>query len=339
MKKVLVIGGTGAMGVYLVPELLSHGYAVDVLSLDEVESDTPNLRYFKGNARDENYVRSVLDEGQYDGVVDFMIYNQHEFPVRYSMFLDRTGHYIYLSTYRIYADEEHPIKETSPRLVDVSPDEELRASNDYCIYKAQGEDVLRASSYSNWTIIRPAITYSTRRFQLVTHEMEKTVRRAILGRTVILPREAKDKQATMTWAGDVAKMIACILFNEKAMRETYTVSTAEHHTWGEVADMYAELIGMKVIWVDAADYIAIKTFGYTNPPDVRQARWQLEYDRLFDRIVDNGKILELMGKTQADLMPLYEGLKLEIGKLPRDLWNANVVDAEDRYLQSHGYEV
>ena len=35
-KKVLVPGGTGAMGVYLIPELLHLGYAVDVVSLDDI---------------------------------------------------------------------------------------------------------------------------------------------------------------------------------------------------------------------------------------------------------------------------------------------------------------
>ena len=38
-KKVLVLGATGAMGVYLVPELISMGYEVDAVSLDEIVSD------------------------------------------------------------------------------------------------------------------------------------------------------------------------------------------------------------------------------------------------------------------------------------------------------------
>ena len=37
-KKVLVLGATGAMEVYLIPELLSRGYYVDAVSLDEMES-------------------------------------------------------------------------------------------------------------------------------------------------------------------------------------------------------------------------------------------------------------------------------------------------------------
>ena len=34
MKKVLVLGSTGAMGRYLVPELVKLGYAVTGVSLD-----------------------------------------------------------------------------------------------------------------------------------------------------------------------------------------------------------------------------------------------------------------------------------------------------------------
>ncbi len=334
MKKVLLIGGTGAMGTYLVPELLARGYAVDVLSLDDVKSSTPNLRYFVGNARDKAYMNSVLAE-KYDGIVDFMVYHMHEFPEWYTMFLDNTAHYIYLSSYRVYANEEHPIRETSPRLLDVSPDEKLRASNDYCIHKAQGEDVLRASDYKNWTIVRPAITYSTRRFQLVTLEMDKTVKRAMLGRKVVLPREARDIQGTMTWAGDVAKMLAGLLFNEQAMRETYTVSTAEHHTWGEIAEYYKDIIGMEVMWVSAEDYIA--TLGAPDKGWTQAWWWQLKYDRLFDRVIDNSKILQITGLKQQELMPLYDGLKLEIGRLPREIFDPSTTDSVDVWLKEHGY--
>ena len=46
-KKVLVLGGTGAMGVYLVPMLADMGYKVDVVSLDSGESSNPNIKYIK----------------------------------------------------------------------------------------------------------------------------------------------------------------------------------------------------------------------------------------------------------------------------------------------------
>ena len=45
------------------------------------------------------------------------------------------------------------------------------------------------------------------------------------------------------------------------------------------------------------------------------AEWQLYFDRCFTRVIDNTKILELMGEAQSDLMPLYDGLKYELGRL------------------------
>ena len=47
-------------------------------------------------------------------------------------------------------------------------------------------------------------------------------------------------------------------------------------------------------------------------------RWQLEYARLFDREVDNSKILAVTGMKQSDMMPLYDGLKMEISRTPKD---------------------
>lgn len=330
MKKVLVLGGTGAMGVYLVPELLKKGYWVDVISLDKRISNHPRLRYFTGDATDKSYMETVLQEG-YDGIVDFMIYRRQRFLEWYKLLLNHTSHYIYLSSYRVYDNREHPIRETSPRLWDVSEDRDLLASEDYSIYKAQGEDALQSSGYRNWTVVRPAITYSQRRFQLVTLEMKDTVARAFQGKKVLLPKSAEAVQATMTWAGDVAVMISALLFCERALKEVYTVSTAEHHTWGEIAGYYRELCDMQVEWVDEEDYIQIKG-------DTPDSRRQLQYDRLFDRVIDNSKILELAGMRQGDLMPLYDGLKLEISRLPRGLFDTEEYRgrrAMDEFIERH----
>ena len=103
MKKVLVLGATGAMATYLVPMLLEEGMQVTGVSLDDVSSDHPNLEYVKANAMDIPFLKAELAKG-YDAVVDFMVYNTKElFEEYYKLFLDNTEHYIFLSTYRIYA--------------------------------------------------------------------------------------------------------------------------------------------------------------------------------------------------------------------------------------------
>ena len=254
-KRVLVLGGTGAMGIYLVPYLAEMGYAVTVVSLDDCE-DKPGIRYLKGNAKDLDFLEELLAQ-HFDAIVDYMIYGTEEFRGYWERFLKNTDHYIFLSSYRVYADEDPVITERSPRLLDVSKNTVYLESDDYSLFKAREEDILRTSCYSNWTIVRPSITYSTRRFQLVTLEANTLFRRAFAGKPVILPQAAVNVQGTMSWAGDVSRLMAKLVLNNKARQEVFTLSTSEHHTWGEIAKYYEEIMGMKVEWIDTDAYLEI----------------------------------------------------------------------------------
>ena len=335
-KRILVLGGTGAMGIYLVPKLVGRGYDVTCVSLDDMKSDDPSLTYIKGDAKNDECREKLLAPG-FDTIVDFMIYRTPEFRKVYKEFLEKTNQYVYLSSYRVYANEEHPIKETSPRLLDVSKNEfYLNAKDgleDYSLYKARGEDILKESGYQNWTAIRPAITYSKRRFQLVTLEAELVIGRTMKGKKLVLPEAALDVEATMSWASDVAEMIARLVGNKNALGEIFTVSTSEHHKWGEVAKIYRDLIGLEYVPVPVEDYITL----YGGSPDCYWVRWQLEYDRLFDRIIDNSKILEYTGLKQSELSTLRDGLSRELSALPKDIvWHDHPANARmDKFIEEH----
>ena len=329
MKNVLVIGATGAMGTYLVPILLAKGYTVTGVTLEDAVSDRENLTYVKANGHDIDFIRAELAKG-YDGVVDFMSYPTTEmFEPFMDAYLSSVSHYIFLSTYRVYSYDT-PIVETSPRVYDRERPDTFVDDREYCIYKAKEEDMLRASGKKNFSIVRPAITYSKRRFQLVTLEAEVVVRRMLEGKTLVLPEGVMEKQATMSWAGDVARMLDAVLFNEKAMGETYTVATAEHHTWREIAEIYRKIGGLDYVTVDNETFLQIWAEGYV------YCRQQLNYDRMYDRIVDNTKILSLMGETQEDLMPLEEGLRRELaGVTLNDILDHPDTNARmDAYLAS-----
>lgn len=332
--KVLVLGATGAMGRYVVPKLLERGHTVDAVSIDDVTSTDKRLRYIKANAYDISFIKELLKE-KYDGIIDFMIYNTAKFADRFELLLGSTDHYIYLSSYRIYANEEHPIVETSPRLLDVSKDKKFIETEDYSLYKARGENILRSSAFNNWTAIRPAITYSSFRYQLVTLEALVNIPRARRGVPVLLPEEALNVEGTMSWGGDVAEMIVRLLFNEKAKREIYTVATSEHRKWKEVAGFYRDIIGLEYVPVDTETYLRCFTPDRSIAPT---ARYQLEYDRLFDRIIDNTKVLEATGLKQSDLMPLQKGLEFELSRLPKDYeWQHTCInDNMDFFLKEMG---
>ncbi len=331
MKKVLILGATGAMATYLVPLLLEKGMYITGVSLDSVRSEHPHLRYIQANAEDKALLRSILAEG-YDAIVDFMVYKRKEiFEEYYKLYLENTSHYIFLSTYRVYAGE-CPITEESLRLLEAKKPADFVSFEEYSIYKAEQEDVLRNSQYRNFTIVRPAITYSKCRFQLTTLEANVLVYRMLKGKTVILPEGAMDCEATMSWAGDAAKMLGAILFNPETFGETYTVSTAEHHTWREIAEMYVRIGGLKYITVKNEDFVRLVGGSV-------YAKQQLEYDRCFNRIVDNTKILRLCGLSQRDLVPLEEGLRAELAGLTEERiayigCNEHINRLMDEYLES-----
>ena len=140
-----------------------------------------------------------------------------------------------------------------------------------------------------------------------------------------------DCEATMSWAGDVAKMLCAIILNPKTYGETYTVSTAEHHTWRQIAEMYNRIGGLQYITVTNEEYIDLVGGSV-------YAKQQLEYDRCYHRIVDNTKILQLCGLSQAELMPLEEGLRMELAglteeRLARIGCNTELNHRMDEYLE------
>lgn len=331
-KKVLVIGSTGAMGQYLVPYLADMGFTITAVSLNDEVPYSDKVTCIKGNAKDKAFLSELLKE-KFDGIVDFMIYGGHDFKDYYKLFLDNTDHYIFLSSCRVYANEETPIKETSPRLLDYSTDKTLIASDDYCIHKARSENILMLSEYNNWTIVRPATTFSKMRFQLVTLEAWDIVGRAVRGKKVVLPVDAKNIPATLCWAGDVSMMIAKLLFNESAKREIFNVCSSEYRTWGEIADYYNKICGLESVWVDKEDYLKI-----LNPEVPTATRWQLEYARLFNRITDNSKVLKYTGMKQEELTPMYDALKMMIEAIPEGhvFKDSELGLRMDKYLEENG---
>ena len=59
MKKVLVVGATGAIGTYLVPFLANKGYKVTALSLDDQKPYNENVTCIKGNAKDKEFLTFI----------------------------------------------------------------------------------------------------------------------------------------------------------------------------------------------------------------------------------------------------------------------------------------
>lgn len=114
-------------------------YRVDVVCLEEKKSYNERLNFYQSYATKE-FLQELFSKKHYDGIVNFIHYpDVDEYKPMHKFLADNTEHLIFLSSYRAYADLEHPITENAPMLLDVSKDEKFLAEEDYALSKAKAE--------------------------------------------------------------------------------------------------------------------------------------------------------------------------------------------------------
>ena len=239
--EILLLGGTGAMGVPLVNLLSGRKDVTLYVTSRSVKESKGNVNYIKGNAKDYSFLESLLNK-RYDAIIDFLVYASEDFKKRLPFILEHTDQYFFFSSARCYAEYSGLITEESPRLVDVCKDEVYLATDEYGLAKGREENILRSCVSKNWTIIRPYITYNSNRIQLGVYEKENWLKRALEGRTVVFPSDIADSITSLTYGPDVAKVITLLIGNEKAYGETFHITTDETHTWREICEFYVSEI-------------------------------------------------------------------------------------------------
>lgn len=306
-KKVLLIAGGGTLGTYTADELLKKGCLVDIICPEDKVSSDSRLSYYKAFSSVE-YLMDLFSKNHYDAIVDFVYYkNPDDYIAFYEVLSANTDQLVYISSYRVYADSKAPLTEASPLLSpETVKDKDFLENEDYALSKIKNEEYIKKnSSFKNWTIVRPVISFSKYRMDVIAHSGTYIIDCAKEGKTIPVPIGAKDKIAGLDWAGNTGKIIANLLFKKGALGEIFTVSSAPNLTWGEVADIYKDLIGAKFEWIDTEEYIKIEPKLQSNP-------WLLTYDRLFDRRIDNSKVLNVTGLSKKDFATIRDGIKTEL---------------------------
>lgn len=281
--RVLVLGGTGAMGTHLVDLLIQSGVEVAVTSRSRSGTEGM-LQYIHGNAQDDTFLRSVLRE-KWDVIVDFMNYSTDNFKKRVNVLLDATTQYVFLSSARVYENSAILLTEKSPRLLDMSEDQAFLATDEYALAKARQENLLIESDRYNWTIIRPYITYSEDRLQLGMLEKEDWLYRSLHGRTIIFSQDINFKSTTLTYGLDVAKGIQSLLGNTNALGEIFHITSSQSVLWKDVLAMYMDVLQQhlgyrpKLLFQDSHEI-----------QQWHSGKYQILYDRMYDRKFDNQKI-------------------------------------------------
>ncbi len=303
--KILVFGGTGAMGAPLTELLASRDDDVFVTTRKARTTAQPNIRYIEGNAHGISFVRRTLRD-RYDVLVDFMQYRLPELSERLDLLLDSVGQYIFISSCRVFAKSDVPITEETSRLLDVCDDKEYLATEEYALAKAREENLLFASPHKNWTIVRPTVTYNSRRLQLGCYELEDWFPRVIKGRPIVFFDDLANTFTSMTYGEDVAQGIAYLIGNKKAFGEVVNIASPESKTWLEILEIYK-----KVIKNSSGGKYQLKTVMLPHAEDcetILGRKWRLKYNRLYNRHFNSSK-MDLLSDGKMRYTPIEDGLK------------------------------
>ena len=302
--KVLILGGTGAMGVHLV-ELLSHRKDVEVLVTSRSQrKNRGNISYIQGNAHDSLFLSSLLAK-RFDVIIDFMAYGTEEFAKRYNSILNSCNQYVFLSSSRVYANSKNCITEDSSRLLDIISDKEYLNTDEYALAKSRQENILNNTEFRNWTIIRPYITYDVERLQLGIMEKEAWLYRALHGRTIVFSRDIAEHFTTLTYGFDVARGIEALIGKKETFGKVYNITAPKAIRWGDVLDIYLSVLEDK-LGIRPRVLMMEKCWNLND----RIRKFPVIYDRLYDRYFDNTRISSFI--DLETFTPPQDGLRFSL---------------------------
>ncbi|MBE6333911.1 MAG: epimerase [Bacteroidales bacterium] len=284
VKNILILGGTGVMGTYLINQLSkSIDYNIYITTRGSYNNNG-NTYYITGNAHDILFIRPIIESKRWFVIIDFMHYSTKEFKERCDIFLNNTDQYIYLSSARVYSECLDPITEESNRLLDTTTDAAFLRTDDYSLAKARGENILQSNSKKNWTIIRPYMTYWKNKLDLGYFAKELWLYRILHNRKICFPKDVASKYTTLTSGYDVAKAIVSIIGEERAKGEVYHITENNSYKWNDIIDVYKKVLENKgyrfnILYLEKS---------------MIQPEYIYIYDRLYDRKFDNSKINEFV---------------------------------------------
>lgn len=301
---ILVIGGTGTMGRPLV-ELLSKDSNNKVFFISRNKQVIGKAHHLMGNALDDAFMNKVLfGKDRFDCIVDFMWYTATQFEHRFEKLLQSTNHYIGLSSGAVSADSDQPITEDMPRVIDICTLKERNKSHEYHMEKARIEDILKASKYSNWTLIRPHVTFNANRLPLFVWEKEQWLYRVLQGHTIILTKDMLDKRTVLTYGKDVANVIIKLIGKKDAFGEIVNITSGKNIERKELIAVYNRIFKeicnneMKIIYLDNVEYLRR---AFPNKKD------RMDNDRMLNRVYDTTKLKTIIGDDFL-FSDLYESL-------------------------------
>lgn len=240
--KVLVIGGTGVIGSFVVQALLEREHCITVLSQGVTQRGvklSSGINFLQGDRNNPSLVRDLTAQG-YDCVIDPACFEPGDASRTVEFLKGKVNQYIFVSTVDVYTKpaKVYPVGENAER--------RPRSSFPYALKKFQCEEIFFATHNRKaffLTVLRLTHTYGEgitpllETFGWGTYHLDRLKK----GKLVILHGDGNALWSSR-YAADVAEAIVSAVLNEKAYGKAYNFASEEVMTWRGLYETVAELL-------------------------------------------------------------------------------------------------
>ena len=329
--KILMIGGTGIISTAVTERLAVQGQDLYLLNRSGYKVfEAKGVKFLRGDINDEEGIRSLLEQHEFDVVIDWIAFSPEQVQRDIRLFTGKTCQYIFISSASAYQRpaKNYLVTEDTPL---ENPFWEYSRNKIACeklLLEAYNKDGFPL------TIVRPSLTYGDTQIPYVLTSWSKSwslIDRLRQGKRIIVPGDG-----TSLWVNthntDFAKGIIGLMGQEKAIGEAFHITSDEVLTWDEILNQIAEVIGVepKPVHISSEFIIAFM-------PDHIGG---LTGDKSTSVVFDNSKLKSLVPDFKAT-MSFREGIARTIAYMEAH-HELQVVDEEyetalDRIIAAHDY--
>jgi UDP-glucose 4-epimerase len=277
--RILIMGGTRFIGVYLTKILVEQGHEVVLFNRGNRPTPVEGVKQINGDRTDPSQLKEKLSQEQFDAIFDNNGRELSDTQPLVEIVKDRVQHFVYMSSAGVYLKSDQlPHREGDP----VDPKSRHKGKHETEAYLSQ--------QGLPWTSIRPTYIYGPQNYNdLEAWFFDRIVR----DRPIPIPGNGLH----ITQFGhcqDLARAMAVILGNKTAIGQIYNVSGDRYVTFDGLARTCAEAVGKSPDTVQLVHYdpkqfdfgkrksfpLRVQHFFASINKATTQLDWQPEYDLL-----------------------------------------------------------
>ena len=226
--RILIMGGTRFIGVYLTKILVEQGHEVVLFNRGNKPAPVEGVKQIKGDRLDPIQLKEKLSGETFDAVYDNNGRQLKDTQPLAEIFQNRVQHFIYVSSAGVYLPtEEMPHREGDP----VDPNSRHKGKYETETYLAQ--------TGLPWTSVRPTYIYGPQNYNPLEAWF---FHRLVRGRAIPIPGNG-NHITQLGHVADLARAMAAILGNEKAIGQIYNISGDRYVTFDGLARIVGAAVG------------------------------------------------------------------------------------------------